>query len=365
MSILDHLNKVSTKVLPTPKQIIQEFPLSLKQENFIHKSRMEVKKVLSPSDPRLLLIVGPCSIHDIIAAKEYATKLRDLAESVADSFYIVMRVYFEKPRSTLGWKGLLYDPFLNGSNDISTGLRWTRNLLIDLSEMGVPTGCEFLDPYTSNYFGELISWGCIGARTSSSQTHRQLASGLPMPVAFKNNPDGNLETAVRGAFSSSFPHTFIGLNEDGMAAIAHTQGNKNTHIVLRGAENKTNFDQESVAYALGLLRKANLLEGLLIDCSHDNSGREHLRQITVFQSVLNQVLDGNRNIRGLILESNLFAGNQSLVKNPSTLKYAVSLTDPCLDWESTKELIMTAHGALNKQRNIDQKENKQFLNANA
>lgn len=345
-----------TAPLPAPAELIKNLPIQLAQEHFISQARQEIKKILLGENPRLLLIVGPCSIHDLKAAKEFAQRLKELSEQISDIFYVVMRVYFEKPRTALGWKGLLYDPHLDGSNNITAGLKLTRQLLLDLACMEVPAAAEFLDPLSSCYFGDLISWGCIGARTASSQTHRQMASGLPMPVAFKNSTDGNLDIAINGIIAASEPHTFIGINELGCVSAIHTHGNPDTHIVLRGGESSANYDPQSLSLVADRLKKANLPLRLLIDCSHDNSRRKHEQQCVVFQSCIHQFLDGNKNIRGVILESHLFGGNQQLTANLADLRYAVSLTDPCLDWETTKELIEWGYAKIKNENSLCQKE---------
>lgn len=349
MARVDHLSSFQTTALPTPQDLIEELPLNNSQRNFIKRSRNVVQSILDGTDSRFLLIIGPCSIHDIMAAKEYAIKLQQLAESLSDTFYVVMRTYFEKPRTSLGWKGLLYDPQLDGSHDIHTGLRLTRRLLRDLTDIGIPTGAEFLDPASSLYFGDLITWGCIGARTAASQTHRQLASGLPMPVAFKNSPEGSIDVAINGVLNAAASHSFIGMNARGQVSSIQTSGNSHGHIVLRGGEGKPNYDPQSISYALDRLSKAGLPPRLLIDCSHDNSLRQHEQQCAVFQSVIKQVVEGNRSIRGILLESHLYAGNQPLNKDPSQLKYAVSLTDPCLDWPNTERLIKWGYAALQQE----------------
>lgn len=331
--------------LPTPLELVRQFPADSQEHLFIEASRQTLRKILNGEDSRLALIIGPCSIHDLAAAKEYAVRLRNLAQDVSESFFIVMRVYFEKPRTALGWKGLLYDPYLDGSNDMHTGLNWTRQLLLDLAKMQIPIASEFLDPISPLYFGDLISWACVGARTSSSPIHRQMTSGLPMPVAFKNSTDGNIETAVNGVLTAQSPHTFLGINEEGNLSLIHTQGNADGHIVLRGGKNKTNYDPESVAKALKILQNKSLPQRLIIDCSHDNSNRQHERQCTVFETVLKQWEEGNQSIRGMIVESHLHAGNQPL-SDPKALKYAVSLTDPCLDWDMTHRLIQWGHGRM-------------------
>lgn len=333
--------------LISPRKLKQELPATITQKQFIEQSRKQVRQILNGFDPRLLLILGPCSIHDIEAAKHYATLLRGLIEEVQDEFFIVMRTYFEKPRTSLGWKGLIYDPLLDGSNDIHTGLRWSRKLLLDLAQSNIPTATEILDPATSCYFNDLISWGCIGARTTSSQIHRQMASGLNLPVAFKNNTDGNIELAVNGTLSASKPHSYIGMNEEGSISSFRSQGNPDCHIVLRGGEYKTNYDPDSINLAVSMLGKAKLPLRLLVDCSHDNSKRDYGKQAEVFENVVSQIVAGNQYIRGMILESNLEAGNQILGASP--LRYGVSITDPCLDWTSTITMIRKAHQILKTQ----------------
>jgi 3-deoxy-7-phosphoheptulonate synthase len=342
-----------TQPLLTPHALKREFPTTEAQQNFVNQSRAQVKNILDGTDPRILLIVGPCSIHDLSAAREYALKLSQLSKSVSDTFLLVMRCYMEKPRTALGWKGMLYDPHLDGSNDINTGLRWSRELLMTLANLQVPVGTEFLDPLAAAYLEDLISWGCIGARTTSSQTHRQIASGLEIPIAFKNNTDGNYEVAIGGILSAAHPQTYIGINNDGQAAILHTKGNSDCHIALRGGESKTNYDPESIEEVLKRLAHFSLPSRLIIDCSHDNSRRKHQQQSVVFQSVIGQIVEGHANIRGLILESHLFEGNQSFTTDRSQLQYAVSLTDPCLDWETTEKLIRWAQTKLNSKEAIN------------
>lgn len=336
--------------LPSPYELIQELPATQSQLNFVSEARRDILKILDGQDPRLLLIVGPCSIHDITAAKEYATKLRNLVSAVAETFHIIMRVYFEKPRTTLGWKGILYDPWLDGSHDVATGMRWTRQLLLDLADLEVGAACEFLDPTSAAYFGDLITWGCIGARTASSQTHRQMASGLPMPVAFKNSIDGNIEIAINGILNASTPHTLIGINPYGQISTIRTAGNPHGHLVLRGAKGKPNYDPQSILNAIERLRQARLPERLLIDCSHDNSYRTADKQLAVFQSIIHQVIEGNRNIRGILLESHLHAGKQPFSADLSKLQYGVSLTDACLNWQTTERLISWGHQTIIREQ---------------
>jgi 3-deoxy-7-phosphoheptulonate synthase len=345
-----NFNLAQIEKLPSPSELWKELPLQEHQKNFIASSRRQIEQILDASDPRLLLIVGPCSIHDIQSAKDYALKLRELSKQVSDNFFVLMRVYFEKPRTTVGWKGLLYDPHLNGSHDISHGLRTARQLLLELAELEIPAASEVLDPISCYYFSDLISWACIGARTSESQIHRQLASALPMPTAFKNSTTGNIEVAVHGVVTASSPHTFLGINAEGKASVIKSEGNPYGHVVLRGGDNKPNYDPDSISKSLDLLKQHRLPPRLIIDCSHDNSMRRHEQQPHVFQSVIHQFLEGEKSLRGLILESHLSAGNQPLTDNLAALKYAVSITDPCLDWDSTEQLILWAHGLLSQEK---------------
>lgn len=343
------IHKPRIELLPSPAELHAEFPTHKLQEEWIHRSRHEIFDILNQRNKRFVLIVGPCSIHDPKAAKEYATKLRHLATEVSDTFLLVMRVHYEKPRSALGWKGFLYDPTLDGSNQIAVGLRQTRQLLLDLADLHVPVATEFLDPLAAHYLGDLISWGCIGARTAASQTHRQLASSLQLPIAFKNATDGNIDVAVNGILAAQAAQSFLGTDEQGRPASIHTQGNPHGHLVLRGGENKPNYDPQSIYEALEKLTHSGLPRRLIVDCSHDNSARKVELQPYVFQSVIRQYHEGNAAIRGLMLESNLFAGQQPMPSVNSPLQYAVSLTDPCLDWETTEWLIRWGHKLLNNQ----------------
>lgn len=335
-------------LLPTPLELQHELAESQSQREFIAKSRETIKQILNGSDPRLMLIVGPCSIHDPLAAIEYAHKLKDLAHVVSDCFFIVMRFYTEKSRTSRGWKGMLYDPNLDGSHQITTGLRLTRKLLLELATLQIPAAAELLDPFTAPYFSNLLSWGCIGARTCESQPHRLMASGLPFPVAFKNSTSGNIQAAVNGALVASLSHPSIAIQKNGRLGMVQTNGNVDAHVTLRGGIGASNYDPTSIQFTLDALKKAHLPLRMLIDCSHDNSRGNPAQQPVVFQSVLNQIIEGNPYIRGLILESHLFSGNQPFV--PSALRYAVSITDPCLDWTSTCQLIQEGQRIL-KQTN--------------
>jgi 3-deoxy-7-phosphoheptulonate synthase len=335
--------------LPSYKEIKTRFPLHPSQSLFIEESRQTLRKILNGTDPRLLLIVGPCSIHDPISAKDFATRLKKLNHTVGSHFFLIMRVYCEKPRTGLGWKGFLYDPLLDGSYAMHLGIEWTRQLLLELATMQVPAATEFSDPLTAYYYEDLITWGSIGARTASSQIHRQLASGLPMPVGFKNGLAGNISAAVHGAMSASQAHTYMQICENGKPTIMRTDGNRDTHIVLRGGDSRPNYDPSSVSDALALLEDVKLPPRLLVDCTHGNSAKKHDRQPGVFQSVIHQILEGNTNIRGLMLESHLYAGHQLLTNDLSQLQYGVSITDPCLDWNSTAHLISWGTQRLHQQ----------------
>jgi 3-deoxy-7-phosphoheptulonate synthase len=340
----DYLEK-----LPTPLELKKELPLTFEKAEFIEEQRSLISKILDREDPRLLLILGPCSIHDFASAIEFAAKLKAFSEEVADTFTILMRVYFEKPRTTTGWKGFLNDPYLDGSCAIADGLRLTRRLLLELIQLQIPAAAEILDPISGLYLSDLIAWGCIGARTAESQIHRQMASGLPMPIAFKNNTNGSIEAAVNGALAASLPHNFASLNEQGYLYHTRTEGNRNCHIVLRGGHEVPNYTSPYIEKALRLMKIAGLTPKLLIDCSHDNSNRQHEKQIEIFQSVLQQFLKGENRIRGLLLESHLFAGSQPLA-NPKQLKYGVSITDPCLDLETTFHLIRQGRQMISKEK---------------
>lgn len=329
-----------------PHELLEALPLSLKQQTFVAESRQTIKNILAGVDPRLILVVGPCSIHDLDSTLEYAEKLKQLSQSISNSFFVVMRTYFEKARTAVGWKGLASDPHLDGSNDIPTGLYLSRQLLLSLAEMGVPAATEFVEPTSGLYFGDLISWGCIGARTSESQLHRQMASGLTMPVAFKNNTSGNIEAAVNGIVSASHPHRFMAINKEGILEVVTTEGNPWGHLVLRGGTKQPNYESASIAQAVALLRQAKLSPSVFVDCSHDNACKIYEKQSSVFHSVINQISEGNRHIRGICLESHLHAGNQPLSGSSVDLKYGVSVTDACMDFETTQALIKWGHGMI-------------------
>ncbi len=334
-----------SEALVLPQELLETFPLEPSQNNLILGHRQSIKNILAGIDPRLLLIVGPCSIHDIDSTLEYANRLKALSQSISDLFFVVMRVYFEKPRSLCGWKGFSTDPHLDGSYEISKGLYLTRQLLLHLAKLELPVATEFLEAASGHYFGDLISWGCIGARTAESQVHRQMASGLNLPMAFKNNTSGNVEVAVNGIYTASQPHTFMALNRKGKLSIVRTTGNPDCHLVLRGGQERPNYDSDSIAKALDCLQRWNLSSGILIDCSHDNSFRDHRNQPSVFRSVMAQIQSGNRKIKGFCLESHLNEGKQPFPEKAQDLRYGISLTDSCLGWEETQELILWGYEA--------------------
>ncbi len=319
--------------LPSPREVKQQLPLNL---SFVSEAKQTAKDLFLKKDPRLVVITGPCSIHNLSSAREYARRLKALSEEVADRAFLVMRVYAEKPRTVKGWKGLLYDPHLDGSDDIKTGIYWTRELFLELAEMQVPTATEFLDPLFAPYIDDLVTWGFIGARTVSSQTHRQLASSLTMPIGFKNDLDGNVDHAIHGIIAARHRHTYLGINSDGKTSSIQSAGNPFAHAVLRGSVEAPNYDAETVNLTIGKLQDLELPPRLLVDCSHGNCNRQAEKQVEVFHSVLEQIERGNEHILGLMLESHLEAGNQVLSE---TISPSISLTDPCIAWSTTEELI--------------------------
>ena len=325
--------------LLAPDALLEELPLSPEQAAVVIRGRREVHAVLEGLDDRLLVVVGPCSVHDPEATLEYAGRLAGLAREVSDELLVVMRVYFEKPRTTTGWKGLINDPHLDGSGDVNAGLHLARRVLLGVLDAGLPVGCEFLDPITPQYIADAVSWGAIGARTTESQTHRQLGSGLSMPVGFKNRPDGNVQVAVDAVRAAAEPHAFAGIDPKGRPAILYTRGNADCHVILRGGKGRPNYDAESVAAALELLEAAGLPRRLMIDLSHDNSGKDPERQPAVAADVGAQLAAGEQAIVGVMLESFLVAGRQDLKigAHPPELTYGQSITDGCASWETTTE----------------------------
>ncbi|MEX1031933.1 MAG: 3-deoxy-7-phosphoheptulonate synthase [Cellvibrionaceae bacterium] len=343
---IENLNVVSQEVLITPADIKQALPISERVRESVLMGRQTIHDILDRKDHRLIVVIGPCSIHNVDEAKEYAHRLKTLADEVADTLYVVMRVYFEKPRTTVGWKGLINDPYLNDSFKIEEGLRIGRQLLIDIADLGLPTATEALDPISPQYMQDLVSWSAIGARTTESQTHRELASGLSSAVGFKNGTDGGLTVAINALQSVSSPHRFLGINFDGRVSIIHTKGNPYGHIVLRGGGDKPNYDSVSVTMAEQELTQAGISTNIMVDCSHANSNKNHKLQPLVMDNVTNQILEGNKSIIGLMIESNLNEGKQSISENLSDLQYGVSVTDACIGWETTEECLREARNKL-------------------
>jgi 3-deoxy-7-phosphoheptulonate synthase len=336
----------SSQVLIAPREIKEKLPVTDEEISTILRGRQQIENILSGKDKRKFIVVGPCSIHDVVAAEEYALKLKDLANRVRDKLLLIMRVYFEKPRTTVGWKGLINDPDLDGSFHIEKGLITARELLIKIARIGLPTGTEALDPISPQYISDLISWSAIGARTVESQTHREMASGLSMPLGFKNGTDGNIEVALNAMESARTPHIFLGINEVGQVSILNTKGNEYGHIILRGGGGKSNYDRETVKLVEKQLEKRNLPQEIVIDCSHGNSNKDHRQQSEVFAKVIEQIVAGDTAIVGMMLESNLFEGNQPIPDNISELKYGVSVTDKCIDWAETEKIILAAYEKL-------------------
>ena len=340
------INVVETRPLPSPAALLAEIPKSEAQAGFVTRTRQELHRVIFTDDKRLVLIVGPCSIHDVEAGREYAGRLAALSREVSDRVMIVMRVYFEKPRTTVGWKGLIMDPRLDGSNDIAAGLRIARGFLRDVLDLGLPTATELLDPVTPQYIADLVCWCAIGARTAESQTHRQMASGLSMPIGFKNGTDGSVQTAINAIRAASQPQTFLGINMDGAASAVVTAGNPNCHIVLRGGSPGPNFSAAHIARTEQQLEAGGLLKSIMVDCSHDNSAKKPECQPKVMRELLAQVAAGNTSIMGAMIESNLEAGSQPFPQPLEKLRRGVSITDGCIGWQETESLVREVHAAL-------------------
>ena len=336
---INDLNVASNETLITPDQLKRDIPLSDAAQATVTKGREVIRNILDGNDHRVFVVIGPCSIHDIEAAHDYARRLKTLAEEVSDTLYLVMRVYFEKPRTTVGWKGLINDPYLDDSFKIADGLHIGRQLLLDLAEMGLPTATEALDPISPQYLQDLISWSAIGARTTESQTHREMASGLSSAVGFKNGTDGGLTVAINALQSVSKPHRFLGINPEGGVSIVTTKGNAYGHVVLRGGNGKPNYDSVSVALCEQALDKAGIRPNIMIDCSHANSNKDPALQPLVMENVANQIVEGNTSIIGLMVESHIKAGAQAIPKDLSELQYGVSVTDACIGWETTEQSI--------------------------
>jgi 3-deoxy-7-phosphoheptulonate synthase len=337
--------------LASPRALLSELPLGPRATEVLVRGRDETQAVIGGTDDRLLVIVGPCSIHDADASREYASRLVAETERLRDDLCIAMRVYFEKPRTTIGWKGLINDPHLDGSGDVNGGLRMARRLLLDVLTLGLPVGLEFLDPITPQYISDTVCWGAIGARTVESQVHRQLGSGLSMPVGFKNRTDGNVQVAVDAVRAAGVGHAFAGIDDGGTPAILYTSGNEDAHVILRGGLGAPNFDADSVAGALELLRTAGLPERVMVDCSHDNSGKDPSRQPQVAEAVGAQIAGGDRGIVGVMLESFLVAGRQNL-GGSEPLTYGQSITDGCIGWETTVQVLDGLAASVRERRRV-------------
>ncbi len=337
-STLNDIHVNAEHVLITPQELREELPLEDSGREFVKSARKIIADIIHKRDPRLLVISGPCSVHDIDGAKEYARELKKLHDKHQDSLYVVMRVYFEKPRTTVGWKGLINDPHMDGSFDVEAGLRKARELLIYLTELGLPLATEALDPISPQYLAELFSWSAIGARTTESQTHREMASGLSMPIGFKNGTNGSLGVAINALQSAASSHRFMGINRQGQVALIKTSGNPDGHVILRGGS-QPNYDSVNVAECEQDLAKHGLEPGIVVDCSHGNSNKDYTRQPLVADNVFNQICEGNKSIIGIMLESNLQPGNQSSELPREEMAYGVSVTDACIDFSCTEQLL--------------------------
>jgi 3-deoxy-7-phosphoheptulonate synthase len=355
---VEDLNVVGLDPMPTPEEIKRAAPLTARAADTVVRGRRALAAILDGADPRIFVVVGPCSVHDPAAALDYAHRLRALADDVAGTMLLVMRVYFEKPRTVTGWKGFINDPDMDDSFHIGAGMARARRLLLEIAELGLPAGSEALDPLSPQYLADLISWYAIGARTTESQTHREMASGLSTPVGFKNGTDGDLDVALNAIRSARSPHSFLGINAAGRTAIVRTRGNRLGHLVLRGGGGRPNYDTVSVRLAEAAQQKAALPANVVIDCSHANSMKDPGLQPLVFMDCVHQIKEGNRSIVGLMLESNLFAGNQPIPDDRPKLRYGVSVTDPCIGWDTTAELLRRAHAELmpvlpRRRRSVD------------
>jgi len=348
MQQTENLRVASAKRLQPPGAIKAQWPMTERANRTVVGGRAAVQNILAQRDPRLLVVVGPCSIHDPKGAMEYAQKLAAVSRELSNQLFIVMRVYFEKPRTTVGWKGLINDPRMDGSCEIEEGLRIGRKLLLDINELGLPAATEFLDPIVPQYIDDLIAWAAIGARTTESQTHREMASGLSMPVGFKNGTDGGLQIAIDAMGSARTPHSFLGIDQDGFTSLVRTKGNPDGHVVLRGGRARPNYDPQSIAEASAQLVKHNLPNVLMVDCSHANSLKQHARQEDVWNSLIKQRAAGTRAIIGAMVESYLKEGNQPVPQNPAEIVYGISVTDACLSWETTERMLRHGHGTLQR-----------------
>ncbi len=334
-NLIHNVNIESQRVIASPDNLSKKIPVSVEAENNILLARNSVNDILDKNDKRLMVIVGPCSIHDIKSAKEYAYKLKSLQDELKDSLYLVMRVYFEKPRTTVGWKGLISDPDMDNSLNVDKGLLVARSFLVWLAELGIPAATEALNPITPQYLADLVAWCAIGARTTESQTHREMSSGLSMAVGFKNGTDGNLKIAINAIQACSAPQSFLGINDVGQISTFNAKGNKRSHIILRGGKNP-NYHKENISSCESMLRNNNLPESIVVDCSHGNSSMDYKKQGMVVEDIGRQISSGNKSIVGIMLESHLFSGNQSISKN---MQYGVSVTDGCIDWNETNSIL--------------------------
>ncbi len=343
---IHNINLEYINPLYTPEKFMNMVPVKPEHIHTVFQSRQEISNIIDSKSSKFLILVGPCSIHDVQACLEYANKLKNLSNKVEDKIMIVMRTYFEKPRTTTGWKGFINDPNLNDSFDVHQGLEKARGFLNQILHIGLPTATEFLDPFMPQYYGDLISWGAIGARTVESQTHRQLSSGLSMPIGFKNGTGGSVQIAIDAIIAAKNQHVFLGINEKGQTSVVKTSGNQYGHLILRGGKSGTNYDAKSVQSAVDNLNNNNLEPKLVIDCSHGNSGKDHRNQSKVFKSIIDQKSNGQNAIFGAMLESHINPGSQSIPSNPKELKYGVSITDECIGWDETEELINWAYTQL-------------------
>lgn len=342
----ENLNIIALDPMPTPAQIHQRVPMTAQAERTVIRGRKTIQAILDRQDKRLMVIIGPCSIHDPQAGLDYAQRLKTLADEVADTLYVVMRVYFEKPRTSTGWKGFINDPRLDDSFHIEEGMEKARAFLRAVNEIGLPAATEALDPISPQYLGDLLAWTAIGARTAESQTHRELASGLSTPVGFKNSTDGSLDAAINGILSASHPHSFLGINRDGQSSVVRTRGNAYGHLVLRGGGGRANFDAVAINLAEQALSQAQLAGNLVVDCSHANSSKQPQLQPLVVKDCVEQIRAGNRSIVGLMLESFIEAGNQPIPDDLAQLQYGLSITDACIDWPTTQTTLRTAAQSL-------------------
>jgi len=342
------------KNLPSPKSIKKKYAVKAETLHLIQEFRDQFCHILSENDPKLMLIVGPCSIHNYEATIEYAKRLKALSEKVSEKIFIIMRVYLEKPRSMVGWKGVLYDPNLDGTDDLESGIALSRKLLVEISELGIPTATEILSPLSCLYFDDLITWACIGARTTLSQIHREIASMLPMPVAFKNDVSGDITGAIMSMIAADSAHSFIGVSEEGILSILESRGNPFTHIILRGGKNITNYDEQSIKEVATTLEKFGLMPHIIVDCAHDNCKKDIKNVPRVFEEVLHEFINGNPFIKGIMFESNLGYGKQPFANDVSSIKPDISITDACLGWPETEKLILDAYDSL-KQSTFSKK----------